>query len=155
MESINNEQEPTVGELERKKLELEIEQLQKEARVPRFIRPGYLGPLLSALIAVAIPIVSFVYLNRSGFFDREKQILESQKGALELQKEQLKAEVRDFEGDKERLITENELLTAEKELLTREVVALGEKETALAEQLETTSGELREMQWAYFNSAVE
>ena len=162
MEPTSSDQKPTLDDLEWEKRKLEIEQLKKEARVPLIFRPGYLGPLLSALVGVG----GLVLLYYTGFFDLERR-------TLELQKAELSAEVRDFEEDKERLITENQRLTEEKERLTREVAALQEKEETLARQLETTqkqyeaqmavlqqrtqnlSGELTELQWNYLNNAIE
>ena len=144
MEPDSGDSKSTTEDLERKKLELEIEQLQKEARVPRFLRPGYLGSLL----AVIIPVVSYLYLDQSGFFERERRI-------LELQKEELRADVRSFEGEKERL--------------TEEVAALRDKEVVLTERLDSTQGQyetqvanlqrysvdLGKMQWEYLNKVIE
>ena len=144
MEPDSSDLEPTIKDLERKKLELEVEQLQKEARIRWFLRPGYIG----SLIAVVIPLASYFYLDRSGVFDRERRI-------LELQKEELKADIRGFED--------------ERESLNQQVAALRRRETALAEQLERLqeqyrvqraglerySDDLGEMQWEYINGVID
>ena len=158
MESNSGDQKLTTEDLGRKKLELEIEQLQKEARVPRVLRPSY----LSALIGLA-GLLSLYY---TGFFDRERQI-------LELKKEKYEAEVRDFEAEKERLVGEVEALQEKEkalaEQLTRTQEDYEERIAALRQNTQRTlaelarmqqekgvfSSELRDLQWAYLGVSID
>ena len=107
----------TKEELERKKIELEIKDLER----PFWKRPVYVLAALPTLLAVATLLVGLF----NGYFSAALIKLENQKHDVE-------AQIKDFEAKRDELHSENERLKTEKESL----------ETKIAELNQTTQGRI-------------
>ena len=100
-------------ELQRRKADFELRELKRESRIPRVLRPGYLGPICSLIVGLG----GLFYLHQSGFFERERQLLELRKEELARNVHDLEAEIASFTEEKARLTLEV------KELRDKQIVA--------------------------------
>lgn len=105
----------TREELERKKIELEIKDLER----PFWKRPVYVLAALPTMLAVVTLSVGLL----NGYFSASLTKLENQKQSLEVQKHDLETEIKAFEARRSELHLENESLKEEKHLLEEKIRA--------------------------------
>jgi hypothetical protein len=128
-EPTPKDEQLTKEELERKKLLLEIKDLER----PFWKRPSYVLAALPTLLAIGALTVGFI----NGFFS-------AQLTKLDNQKHDLQAEVKQFEETRNTLVTQNEKLrqdVLEKESKLAEIRRIGARLRGTALELEMHQAE--------------
>jgi len=119
--------ELTKEELERKKIELEIKDLER----PFWKRPVYVLAALPTLLAVGTLSVGLF----NGYFSASLTKLDNQKHDVE-------AQIKDFEAKRDELHTENERLKTEKASVEQKIAELGKTFSVKVEGLEQKRSDL-------------
>lgn len=102
--------------LECQKIEAEIEQV----RLQWWKRPGYIG----GLVPIVITFIGFISAVASGYFDTQRDLLQSQVDSLGIEKKSIEEETERLQSRQDDLRVQNQVLVAESERLQEKIDAV-------------------------------